>query len=160
MIVHRQQPAGEALRHGVMLAARDRLTDDPEQRLCVAQKQALQRTAKSKLFPQVSRFHSHGGASNLHDSLVGRHETAEKNIDAHHSFVADDADLDGAPVFDSVNHGHYGRFRKVNVVDALLSFIDNFAAFEDYLLEFAMNVLVFRVEERMKDVVLDWGGSP
>jgi hypothetical protein len=35
MVVHRQQPAGEALPHGVMLAARDRLTGDGKQCLCV-----------------------------------------------------------------------------------------------------------------------------
>jgi light-regulated signal transduction histidine kinase (bacteriophytochrome) len=39
--VHRQQPAGEASRHFVMLIACDRLTDDCKQGLCVAQQQAL-----------------------------------------------------------------------------------------------------------------------
>jgi hypothetical protein len=74
--------------------------------------------------------------------------------------VADDADLDGAAVFDHVYHGHYGCFRKINVLDALICLINDLAAFEVYLLEFATNVLVFRVEERMKDVVLDWGRGP
>jgi hypothetical protein len=41
------------------------------------------------------------------------------------------------------------------VLDALIRLINDLAAFEIYLLKFAMNVLVFRVEERMKDVVLD-----
>jgi hypothetical protein len=45
-----------------MLAASDRLTDDSEQCLRIAQQQALQRTAKAKFFPKVFRLHSHRAA--------------------------------------------------------------------------------------------------
>jgi hypothetical protein len=41
------------------------------------------------------------------------------------------------------------------VVDALIGLINDFAALQVYLFELGTQVLVFRVEERMKDVVPD-----
>jgi transposase len=38
--------------------------------------------------------------------------------------------------------------------------IDNLAAYEVYLIEFGTKVLVFRVEESMKDVIFKMGGCP
>src|SRR5690606_30421827 len=92
-VAHREQPAGETLHHRVMLTASDRLTDHGKQDLCVTQKQALQRAAKTQLLAQLTRLHSHGATGNLHNGLVRRHQRSQKHIDAHHPLVADDSDL-------------------------------------------------------------------
>jgi hypothetical protein len=76
----------------------------------------------------------------------GCHQAAQENIDSDHAFMADDADLDRGAVFHSVDHGHHGRCRKVNVVDALIGLINALPELEIYSLGHRTQVFVFRVE--------------
>ena len=88
-------------------------------------------------------------------ALSGVTIAAQENIDAHHSFAADDTDLDGAPIVHGVDHGNYSFFGEVHVLDFLIRPINDLIAFQYHVLELRQKALVFRGEEGCKDAVPD-----
>ncbi|MNX75856.1 hypothetical protein D3C86_1073450 [compost metagenome] len=85
----------------------------------VAADQAAQRGAGRQFLPEQISPHAQGGSCPLHDGAQGRGIRAQRDVDAPHSFIANQPHFQGRAALLRQDQGDIASTREINVIDAV-----------------------------------------
>ena len=150
-----QQPSGKARLHDVEAVARGGLCDLGHQCARIAADLLLQLRAFPDFVGEARRLHPHRRSGSLHQRANGRDVRSQRQGNADHALTSDHTDFQGQMAVYYRKQGDERVAGKVDVLDPLPRFVQDFAKSQRHRFETREQALILLARQCGKHAVRD-----